>query len=206
MSEDRPMPNAALRTLFLAIEEVMGENGAKAVLNLAGLQSYIGNYPPNSVDMEVNFSDYGRAQQAVEDFYGGRGARAMLSQIGRATFRYSLEEQPAILGLAGLAMKMLPEKTRIKLILGRMVEAANKNVNLPSHLEEDDDAWYYVADECPCAFRSRTEKSPACFTTVGTLQEALKWATGKHYRVQEVECISAGGSVCKYRIDKVAQE
>lgn len=206
MADNRPMPNAALRTLFMAIEEVMGTNGAKAVLNLAGLQRYIGNYPPNNVNREVSFRDYGVAQQAVEDFYGGRGARAMLAQIGRATFRYTLEEQPAILGLAGLAMKMLPEAMRVKLILGRMVEAANKNVNLPSKIEEDAEAWYYVATECPCAFRERTEKGPACFTTVGTIQEALKWATGKHYRVQEVECIAAGGSTCRYRVDRVPQQ
>ncbi len=205
MAENREMPNAALRTLFMAIEEVMGKNGTKAVLNLAGLQRYINNYPPNDVAREVTFSDYGVAQQAVEDFYGGRGARAMLTQIGRATFRYTMEEKPAILGLAGLAMKMFPEKVRVKLILNRIVAAANKDVNLPTHLEEDEDAWLYVVEQCPCAFRERTERTPACYTTVGTLQEALKWATGKHFRVQEIKCISAGATTCTYRIDKSPQ-
>jgi hypothetical protein len=33
MPEDRLMPNASLRTLFEAIEEVMGANGVKAILN-----------------------------------------------------------------------------------------------------------------------------------------------------------------------------
>jgi len=206
MAENRSMPNASLRALFMAIEEVMGANGAKAVLNLAGLQEYINIYPPNNTDRGVRFNDYGKAQQAVEDFYGGRGARAMLTQIGRATFRYALEEQPAILGLAGLAMRMLPQKTRINLMLNRMVKAANNNVNLPSYLDQDDDAWYYIVEECPCQFRERTERGPACYTTVGTLQEALKWVTGKHYRVQEVECLAQGGQVCKYRIDKQAQD
>ena len=206
MAENRPMPNASLRALFMAIEEVMGANGAKAVLNLAGLQEYINNYPPNNTDRGVRFSDYGKAQQAVEDFYGGRGARAMLTQIGRATFRYTLEEQPAILGLAGLAMRMLPKKTRINLILNRIVKAANNDVNLPSYLDEDEDAWYYVVEKCPCQFRERTERGPACYTTVGTFQEALKWVTGKHYRVQEVECLAQNGQTCKYRIDKHSQD
>lgn len=205
MPENRPMPNASLRTLFKAIEEVMGTNGTKAVLNLAHLQKYINNYPPNNVERGVTYRDYGQAQQAVEDFYGGRGARAMLTQIGRATFRYALEEQPAILGLAGLAMRMLPERTRIKLILSRMVKAATNDVNLPSHLEEDDEAFYMVVTQCPCAFRERTAKGPACYTTVGSLQEALKWISGgKHFRVQEVECIADGGEVCRYRIHKKA--
>jgi hypothetical protein len=108
MPEDRPMPNANLRVLLVAIEEVMGENGAKAVLKAGGLERFIGNYPPNNTALDASFGDYGAAQQAVEDFYGPRGARAMLIRIGRATFRYTLQEQPAILGLAGLALKALP--------------------------------------------------------------------------------------------------
>jgi hypothetical protein len=114
MPEDRPMPNANLRVLLVAIEEVMGENGAKAVLNAGGLGRYIGNYPPNNTELGASFDDYGSAQQAVEDFYGPRGARAMLIRIGRATFRYTRQEQPAILGLAGLALKALPMGTRMK--------------------------------------------------------------------------------------------
>ena len=76
MPEERPMPNAALRVLLEAIEDVMGENGTKAVLNAGGLGKYIDNYPAKNLDMDATFSQYGAAQQAVEDFYGPRGARA----------------------------------------------------------------------------------------------------------------------------------
>lgn len=207
MPEDRPMPNATLRTFFMAIEEVMGEKGTRAVLNSAGLQKYINNYPPNTLDEDVTFSDYGIAQQAVEDFYGGRGARAMLTQIGRATFRYSLEEQPAILGLAGLALKLLPEGARMKMILNRMVDAANKKVGLEARLDEDAEAFYMIYTFCPCIFRTRKETNPCCFTTVGTLQEGMRWATGgKHFRVQEIKCMNIGDPECVFRIDKQAME
>ncbi len=206
MPEDRSMPNAALRTLFLAIEEVMGENGTKAVLNLSGMQHYIGNYPPNDLNQDVKFSQYGLAQQAIEDFYGPRGARAILQQIGRATFRYGLNEQPAILGVAGLALRLLPKQTRMKLILSRLAEAATKTVNQPTHLEEDDDAFIFVVDACPCAFRERKQTNPCCFTTVGAIQEGLKWATGDHFQVREISCINAGDDVCQYRVNKQPTE
>ncbi|MCZ7568302.1 MAG: hypothetical protein M5U01_06920 [Ardenticatenaceae bacterium] len=205
--ENRPMPNAALRTLFLAIEEVMGVNGAKAVLNLGGLQRYIGQYPPNNLELDVAFADYGAAQQAVENFYGGAGARAMLTQIGRATFRYGLEEQPAILGLAGLALRMLPEGARIKWMLSRLADAGTKRLNLEIQLEEDVDAFYLTYSVCPCQFRQRHEHNPCCFTTVGTIQEALRWVSGgKHYRVQEIACLNIGDAACRFRIDKKAME
>jgi predicted hydrocarbon binding protein len=201
MPEDRPMPNATLRVLFEAIEEVMGENGAKAVLNSGGLDRFIGNYPPNNTELVATFADYGAAEQAVEDFYGPRGARAMLTRIGRATFQYTLREQPAILGLAGLALKALPMGTRIKLVLDNITKAANKDVNQPAHIREEPDAYYFVVEECPCRWRPKHDK-PACFVTVGVLQEAMAWATGKNFKVEEVACISKGALACVYRIPK----
>ena len=201
MPEDRPMPNAALRTLLEAIEEVMGENGTNTVLNAGGLDRLVGNYPPNDTEMEASFADYGAAEQAVEDLYGSRGARAILTRIGRTTFQYTLKEQPAILGVGGLALKALPMRVRMKLVLGNVTSAANTRVNQPSHLREEADAYYFVVEECPCRWRPPHDK-PACFSTVGVVQEALLWATGKNFRVEEVACISKGASACVYRIPK----
>jgi len=205
MVEHRPMPNAALRVLLEAIEEVMGANGTKAVLNAGGLSNYIDNYPPKNMEMGANFEEYGAAQQAVEDFYGPRGARAMLLRIGRATFQFGLKDQSAILGLAGVALKALPQKTRMKLILERMASAAEERVNQPTSVREEDDAFYFIVDECPCGWRPAHDK-PCCYVTVGVLMEAMAWVTGKLHKVEEVACISNGASNCVYRINKQATE
>jgi hypothetical protein len=50
---DVMLPNAVLRLLFLAVEEVMGQSGINAMLNASGLQRFIGNYPPDNMDDEV---------------------------------------------------------------------------------------------------------------------------------------------------------
>ena len=201
MPEERPMPNAALRVLLDAIEEVMGENGTKAVLNAGGLSRYIDNYPPKDLEKNASFAEYGAVQQAVEDFYGPRGARAMLLRIGRATFQFGLKDQPAILGLAGVALKALPEKTRMRFILDRMSKAAAERIDQPSHVVEEDDAFYYIQDECPCRWRPDHDK-PCCYVSVGAIMEAMAWTTGKVYKVEEVACISNGASNCVYRIPK----
>lgn len=205
MPEERQMPNAALRILLDAIEEVMGSNGTKAVLNASKLSNYIDNYPPKNLEMGATFAEYGAAQQAVEDFYGPRGARAMLLRIGRATFQFGLKDQPAILGLAGVALKALPEKTRMKLILERMAKAALERVNQPTSIKEEEDAFYFIVDICPCGTRPPHDK-PCCFVTVGVLMEAMAWITGKLHRVEEVACIAQGASNCVYRINKAASE
>ncbi len=201
MPQDRLLPNAALRTLFEAVEEVMGSNGTRAVLKAGGLERFINNYPPNNTDLGVTFADYGATEQAVEDFYGTRGARAILTRIGRATFQYTLKEQPAILGLASIALKALPMGMRMKLVLERVTKAANEDVNQPAYLREEQDAYYFVVEECPCRWRP-PHTSPACFVTVGVLQEAMAWATGKNFRIEEVACISNGAAACVYRIPK----
>jgi predicted hydrocarbon binding protein len=205
MPEDRPMSNATVRVLLDAVEEVMGENGTKAVLNAGGLSDLIDNYPEKDLEMARHFSEYGAIQQAVEDFYGPRGARAMLLRIGRATFRFGLKDQPAILGLAGIALKALPEHARMKLILEKMAKAATDRINQPSHVREEDDAFYYIQDECPCRWRPKHDK-PCCYVSVGALMEAMAWTTGKVYKVEEVACISNGASNCVYRIPKEPSE
>lgn len=205
MADDRPMSNATIRVLLDAVEEVMGANGTKAVLNSGGLTDFAAAYPPKDLEMDRHFSEYGAIQQAVEDFYGPRGARAMLLRIGRATFRFGLKDQPAILGLAGVALKAIPEKKRMKIILDKMAAAASERIGQPSSVKEEDDAFYYIQDDCPCRWRPEHDK-PCCYVSVGAIMEAMAWTTGKVYKVEEVACISNGASNCVYRIPKQAAE
>jgi predicted hydrocarbon binding protein len=207
MPEERMMPNDALRLLLLAIEEVMGPEGMKAVLHGAKLERYIGNYPAKNLELGVKFSEYGGTEQAIEDFYGPRGAKAMLQRVGRATFNYGMKEQSAVLGLAGQALKLMPLPTtaKQKLLLDQMVAAANKTINQPTRLEEDEDAFYWVIDYCVCVARPKHD-APCCYITLGGLVEAMKWLTDKTYAVQEVMCLSTGGSTCRFRIPKNAND
>ncbi len=206
MSEPRKMSNAALRTLFEAIKQVMGENGLKAVMNFGGLKRFIDHYPANDLEKNVSYADYGEAQQAVEDFYGPRGARAFMLRIGQASFRYALQEQPAVLGVAGLALKMLKPDTRMKLILNRMAQGSGEALNMPVHVEETPEHFVYVVEDCPCRYRQRDLKTPCCYVSVGALTEAMRWATGHEHRVTEFTCMNIGDDACRFRIEKKAAD
>ncbi len=206
MPEDRMMPNDALRLFFLAIEEVMGKDGMKAALRGAKLDQYIDHYPPKNLDRGVRFGEYATAEQAVEDFYGSRGARAMLLRVGRATFNYGMKEQSAVLGLAGQALKVmpLPATAKMKLLLEQMAGAANKTLNQPTRVEETADAFLFVVDFCMCQFRPQ-HQNPCCFVTVGALSEAIKWLTEKNFTIQEITCMNLGADACRYRIPKTPE-
>ena len=206
MPEDRKMPNDALRLFFLAIEEVMGQDGMRAALRGAKLEKYIDNYPPKNLELDVSFSEYGMAEQAVEDFYGPRGARAMLLRVGRATFNYGMKEQSTVLGLAGQALKLMPVPmtAKMKLLLEQMAVAGNKTVNQPVRLEEDANAFYLVYDFCMCQFRPK-HQTACCYVTVGLLMEGMKWLTDKNFSVQEVACANLGAAACRFKIPKTPE-
>jgi predicted hydrocarbon binding protein len=206
LPDDRMMPNDALRILFLAIEEVMGRDEMRAALRGAKLERYLDNYPPKNLNWEVKFREYGAVEQAVEDFYGARGARAMLLRVGRTTFNYEVKEQSAVLGLAGLALKALPLPTsaKLKLLLEQMVAAVNKTVNQPAVLADGPDEFTWVVSHCMCLSRPK-HSSPCCFVTLGGLTEAAKWLTDKQFPVREVTCINMGADACRFKISKTPE-
>jgi len=146
------------------------------------------------------FEDYATVVKAVEDFYGSRAARASLIRVGRSTFQYAMKEHPAALGLAGLALKVLPLNMQVKMVLNNVANAMTKDLHEPAHVEERADCYLYIKDACG-ACHAASEK-PVCFTTAGAILESLKWATGKHFDVSETACRAVGGPTCTFRIAK----
>ena len=203
MPEDRKYPNASLYVLILAAEEVMGKNGLAAVLKQVGLPMLAHKRPPNNLERQVPFSLYGKVQQAIEDFYGTRGSKAILTRVGRALFRYSLHEQSALLGIASLALKALPQNARVKLILNKIVKAGTEELSMPGEITDTDDAFVITRIACPCQFRQRDASAGVCdHVTIGTFQEALKWATGKNYRVYQTKNLNLGDDVDEFMVEK----
>ena len=98
--------NALVRQALIAAQEVMGENGLHAVLRASELERFIGNFPPENLEPSIQAVQYAKLNEAIEQFYG-RGGRGMLRRIGKASFQYAVREQAALLGLAGVALKIL---------------------------------------------------------------------------------------------------
>ena len=120
--EDAVIINSLVRQALTSAQEVMGDNGLNAVLRASGLERFIGNFPPNNLEPSIQASQYARFNQAIEEFYG-RAGKGMLRRIGKASFQYGVKEQAALLGVAGVGLKLLPERQRIKFILKGMVDA-----------------------------------------------------------------------------------
>ena len=198
-SEDLVIVNALMRQALVAVEEVMGKNGLNAVLRMSSLEQYIDNLPPDDLNPSVKSSDYARLNEAIESFYG-RGGRGMLRRIGKASFQYAVREQSALLGLAGVALKLLPRKQQMRFILNSMANALKKtNRQVQVEVEEADNTFVYVARTCSVCYGRQSDK-PICHLYVGSIGEAVRWATGQPYQVQETHCIAKGDPYCRFEV------
>ena len=200
--EDAKIVNSLVRQALTSVQEVMGENGLNAVLRTSGLERFIGNFPPNDLQPSIHASQYAQLNQAIEDFYG-RGGRGMLRRIGKASFQYGVREQAALLGVAGVALKLLPERQRIKFILNGMADALKKsNPEVNAWLDESGDKLAYIESTCAIC-QGRHSDTPICYLYLGSVAEAVQWATGKEYAITETHCIAKGDEYCRFEVGDV---
>jgi predicted hydrocarbon binding protein len=170
-----------------------------AVLRASKLDRFIDNFPPDDMEPAVNTSEYAQFNAAIEEFYG-RGGRGILQRMGRASFQYAVREQATLLGIAGVALKLLPQKQRIKFILNSMVDSLKKtNPQVEAWSGEKDGKLVYIERTCAICY-GRNSENPICHLYVGSISEAVKWATGQDYQITETHCIAKGDAFCQFEV------
>ncbi len=191
--------NALMRQAILAIGEVMGERGLKVVLRQAGMERYVDELPPDDLEQGISTTEYAALNQAVEEFYG-RAGKGMLKRIGRASFRYGVEKQTALMGVAGAALKLMPQKTRIKFILTQTAKSL-MDVNDETYIEIQGTPEGFAFADFTCGVCcGRKAEHPICHLYIGSISEAVKWATGHDYEVREIECRAMGAEACRFLV------
>jgi len=199
---DRPeamIINSLVRQALTSAQEVMGDNGLNTVLKTCGLDRFIGNFPPNNLEPAIQASQYAKFNEAIEAFYG-RGGKGILRRIGKASFQYGVREQAALLGVAGVALKLLPERQRIKFILNGLADALKKsNLNVNAWVDESGERLAYIESTCAICYGRHSETS-ICYLYSGSISEAVLWATGREYEITETHCLAKGDEYCRFEV------
>lgn len=196
-------PNKFARIYLEAMEEIMGKNGLNAILNLAGLQDYIGNYPPDNLEKAFDFAYFTALNVALEEMYGPRGGRGLALRAGRATFAEGLRGFGALAGVGDLAFKVLPLAAKLKIGLPAMANILTQFSDQISNVyEEGGDKYIYTMERCPMCWKRQSDK-PVCYAGQGLLQEGLRWVSGGHeFKVDMATCIAKGDDMGRYVIYK----
>jgi predicted hydrocarbon binding protein len=188
-----------MRLLLLAIQEVMGRSGLMTVLRQARLQRFSNRIPLYDAQLQINAAEYAAAMRAIENYYG-RGARGTLLRVGQVFFRQLLAHHPVKARLHHLLYRVLPRRRQQRLVLRWLMQVFAAPDGKPQILSEGG-ALFVIDDHCDSSFGLRQD-APACWVTLGAIQEALRWATGHDYDVTEVACQATGDPVCRFEIGK----
>lgn len=186
-------PNRWPRIILMSTEEIIGEKGVAALLNLAGLPQYINNYPADNMKKEFPFEHVGMLQQAFWDMYGPRGARVFATRAGRKTFNDGLESFGRIAAAARAAMKIGTLERRISIGLAFFARFFNTVSDQRVSVDENATEWHWILERCPmCA--GRTADTPVCHLAVGVLQGALEnfASRDQRFHVSPTHCIAMG--------------
>lgn len=195
-------PNKIGRLCFMSLEEVMGQNGVKALLRLAELDQYLDTYPPNDLKREFPFEAISQYSVALSTMYGPRGARGLELRAGRVAFSLGLKEFGPLLGMADLALKLMPITMKLKIVLNATAQTFDRFSDQSSHVEEERGKFVYHITRCSNCI-TRSDPGPVFYIARGIIEEATSWVSGgRHFSVEQCSCMAQGAPSCSFNISK----
>ena len=195
-------PNRIARYFFQAMEDVMGQGGLNMVLNLARLDQYISNAPPDTLDKDFDFASMTALNIALEETYGPRGGRGMALRIGRATFSQGMKNFGILAGINDPIFRALPLEKRCLMGLQALAQVFNNFSDQKCSVEEDPESYRFIVPNSAMCWGRKTDK-PVCHAMAGIIQECMRWASnGYEYYVVENTCRACGDAQCVFTVQK----
>lgn len=210
MSVEKKTDNLLMRIMLETVQNVVGTNGVKSILNYAHLEKYIDNFPPDNDDLEIPTKDLRLIHLALIELFGSKGARSFQLRIGREIICLSLEKRPGIAKALQMAARLLPETKRMRIGLEKFAEQMQQRQSstLDSarlELQEEED-YFLLVDRDYHGSEGVTSLSPACNVYIGMIKYLMEWITGTLHEVEEIECRAMGHPADVFKISKARKE
>jgi predicted hydrocarbon binding protein len=201
------LSNRKARIYLDTVAEVSGQYGFEAVLQLAGLQTWIHQRPPHNDASEVDYADFAALNATLIRMYGLTGGRTLALRAGRNSFMALTERLAAILDIDDAAFQAQPPTQRVKALLEAIVEGGGQLGIDHISLRAAGDQFLYTVQPCPICWKQSNFEDAICFSTVGFLQQAIEWVgAGDYYLVEEASCAATKttkDATCVFAILKV---
>lgn len=198
-------PQRMGRVLHLAMEEILGADGLRSLVEAALPGERIDGDRTGcefTEDGRFSISRLGQLFSALEQQYGEDAGRGTAQRIGRACFPYGLREYGDELGVTTTSFRLLPFPTKLQAFAGALVEMFTRMSDHGVRVEERDGKLSWHMEPCPFCQGRHAEHS-LCLLPVGLAEEALYWLSGgKMFRVEEVACIARGDAACIVQADE----
>jgi len=193
--------NLLTYAILTTLDDILGMNGLATLLNYAGLNEYVNNYPPQNLDEGADFADTSSLFQAVKEIYGVRGGHALLTRAGRKGLDAYREKFGPMMTFLELEVKLVPREKRTKHGLDFLMKLLTQTGGQHFTSVEQGDELIYQITNCSACYGRSTSDHPVCHMTVGALQGILHWGTnGEDHQVVESLCIAKGDPYCEFHI------
>jgi predicted hydrocarbon binding protein len=179
----------------MAMEEVLGEEGVRRVLDSCG--------DGRGAEQAAGWALFpiGQYMEPLEQVYGTQVGRGLALRVGRACFPYSLREYGETLGLTNTSFRLLPFRKKLQNLTTALSELLRQSAGQDLMMELSDGTLLWHIEGCPICHGRHTDE-PACHMAVGLAEESLYWLSGgKMFQVEESTCIARGDPQCTLRID-----
>jgi hypothetical protein len=190
------------RIFLLAMEDVVGQNSLQAVFNLARTPHLMEVLPPPDFEPGMSFGELSSILGAFDEMYGVSDGQRLAARMGRHSFGYGIGDFGPILGVADLALRLMPTAMRVRMGMEVLTEIFNRYSDQRVALSEDDERYYWRIERCGFCWERHADY-PVCGLGVGLLEEALYWVSrGKRFDVEELSCVAMGDVECTLAVAK----
>jgi hypothetical protein len=84
------------------------------------------------------------------------------------------------------------------------LERFKSNPQVDARLDESGDRLAYIESTCAIC-HGRHADTPICYLYVGSISEAVKWATGKEHDIVETHCLAKGDPYCRFEVGEARE-
>jgi len=201
------LSNRQAHIYLKAIASISGQFGFEALLQLAGLQAWIRDLPPDNDDLTIDYADFSLLNAALVKLYGSSGGRTLALRAGRASFIALAPQFADLLDVNAPDFQAQPIAARVEALLQAIIDAGAQLGADRITLRVAGNQFLYTVDPCPICWGQGGAEEALCFSTVGFLQQAIEWlGAGDHYLVEEASCAATKrieDAVCVFAILKV---
>jgi hypothetical protein len=195
-------PDRLKRVLLLAMKEILGQEGAEALMKSPRHQVSDHGHVPIFPTPDFPVGNIFQVQTALEEKFGTLAGRGLAMRVGRTCLKYSLREFGNELGLTGQGFRQMPLPARLKVGNDVLARFFNQFTSQSILLEMNDHQFTWHIDRLLPGLENDVD-GLCCAWLMGFIQEAWNWMSGgKFFPVEERNCISKGQGRCTIVINQ----
>ena len=182
VDEPKEIRMIVFSALLTALHELMGRDGKNSVLRFAGLDQYINQEVPPSIDQSISFETFKALITSMQDLLG-HGTNVILYESGRK-----------------FAIYLTPFGYSLQDVIKKLANWIGGDWHFFEVKKDNEEGVVQIRNNPVC--KGMVSTTPCCHVISGALAKIKEECTGNRYFVKEALCEGKGDPLCEFHIFK----